>query len=98
MIWNQHKIPRIFIFLISHTGTRPRVVILLENNLGSYYFFFELSLHTGMLKKRNIFKNFVKSNKIFFANMKTVLQIRDVYPGSRILIFTHPGSRIQKQQ
>ncbi len=27
-----------------------------------------------------------------------VLLIRDVYPGSRILIFTHPGSRIQKQQ
>jgi hypothetical protein len=27
-----------------------------------------------------------------------VLQIRDVYPGSWILIFTHPGSRIQKQQ
>ena len=25
-------------------------------------------------------------------------RIRDVYPGSRILIFTHPGSRIQKQQ
>jgi hypothetical protein len=24
----------------------------------------------------------------------TVLRIRDVYPGSRILIFTHPGSRI----
>jgi hypothetical protein len=24
-----------------------------------------------------------------------VLRIRDVYPGSRILIFTHPGSRIQ---
>jgi hypothetical protein len=23
-----------------------------------------------------------------------VLGIRDVYPGSRILIFTHPGSRI----
>ncbi len=23
-----------------------------------------------------------------------MLQIRDVYPGSRILIFTHPGSRI----
>ncbi len=23
---------------------------------------------------------------------------RDVYPGSRILIFTHPGSRIQKRQ
>ncbi len=29
---------------------------------------------------------------------KAVLWIRDVYPGSRILIFTHPGSRIQKQQ
>jgi hypothetical protein len=34
-----------------------------------------------------------------------VLRIRDVYPGSRILIFAHPGSRIpdlgsriQKQQ
>jgi hypothetical protein len=24
----------------------------------------------------------------------TVLRIRDVNPGSRILIFTHPGSRI----
>jgi hypothetical protein len=23
-----------------------------------------------------------------------VLRIRDVYPGSRILIFTHPGSQI----
>jgi hypothetical protein len=29
---------------------------------------------------------------------KAVRRIRDVYPGSRILIFTHPGSRIQKQQ
>jgi hypothetical protein len=27
-----------------------------------------------------------------------VLRIRDVYPGSRIRIFSHPGSRIQKQQ
>jgi hypothetical protein len=26
--------------------------------------------------------------------MHTVLRIRDIYPGSRILIFTHPGSRI----
>ncbi len=24
----------------------------------------------------------------------SVLRIRDVYPGSRILIFTHPGSQI----
>ncbi len=37
--------------------------------------------------------------------LNAVLRIRDVYPGSRILIFTHPGSRIpdlgsriQKQQ
>jgi hypothetical protein len=29
---------------------------------------------------------------------ESVLRIRDVYPGPRILIFTHPGSRIQKQQ
>jgi hypothetical protein len=29
-------------------------------------------------------------NKLLFS----VLRIRDVYPGSRILIFTHPGSRI----
>ncbi len=29
--------------------------------------------------------------------LPAVLRIRDVYPGSRILIFTHPGSRIQKQ-
>ena len=27
-------------------------------------------------------------------NSQPVLRIRDVYPGSRILIFTHPGSRI----
>ena len=26
--------------------------------------------------------------------MNTVWRIRDVYPGSRILIFTHPGSQI----
>jgi hypothetical protein len=43
---------------------------------------------------------FVQEYKIY-----TVLKIRDVYPRSRILIFTHPGSRIlypgsriQKQQ
>jgi hypothetical protein len=27
-------------------------------------------------------------------HLEAVLRIRDVYPGSRILIFTHPGSRI----
>ncbi len=29
-----------------------------------------------------------------FINFFPVLRIRDVYPGSRILIFTHPGFRI----
>jgi hypothetical protein len=28
------------------------------------------------------------------ALLEPVVRIRDVYPGSRILIFTHPGSRI----
>jgi hypothetical protein len=32
------------------------------------------------------------------TSFTTVLRIRDVCPGSRILIFTHRGSRIQKQQ
>jgi hypothetical protein len=32
------------------------------------------------------------------ADPQPVLRIRDVYPGSRILIFTHSGSRTQKQQ
>jgi hypothetical protein len=31
---------------------------------------------------------------IHFYMGKAVLRIRDVYPGSRILIFTHSGSRI----
>ncbi len=30
--------------------------------------------------------------------LKAVLRIQDVYPRSRILIFTHLGSRIRKQQ
>jgi hypothetical protein len=44
-------------------------------------------------------------NLYLFFYFLPVLRIRDVYPGSRILIFTHPGSRIsdpgsriQKQQ
>jgi hypothetical protein len=47
--------------------------------------------------------------KVYFSSKNysfcAMLRIRDVYPGSRILIFTHsgsrisdPGSRIQKQQ
>jgi hypothetical protein len=35
---------------------------------------------------------------MYFVRLFPVWRIRDVYPGSRILIFTHPGSRIQKQQ
>jgi hypothetical protein len=35
-------------------------------------------------------RNLYKSWTFFLA----VLWIRDVYPGSRILIYTHPGSRI----
>jgi hypothetical protein len=31
---------------------------------------------------------------VHFTVEKSVLRIRDVYPGSRILILTHPGSRI----
>ncbi len=31
------------------------------------------------------------------STLITVLRIRDVYPGSRILIFTHPGSWIQNR-
>ena len=43
------------------------------------------------------------SNTLFPLRLQTLnfiyitvagLRIRDVYPGSRILIFTHPGSRI----
>jgi hypothetical protein len=36
--------------------------------------------------------------KALTTNVKVVLEIRDVYHGFRILIFVHPGSRIQKQQ
>jgi hypothetical protein len=37
-----------------------------------------------------------KSESCFLRKQQLipVLRIRDVYPGSRILIFTHPGSRI----
>jgi hypothetical protein len=34
------------------------------------------------------------SYKLLDIQKKPVLRIRDVYPGSRILIFTHPASRI----
>jgi hypothetical protein len=33
-------------------------------------------------------------HKNIISLQKSVWRIRDVYPGSRILIFTHPGSRI----
>jgi hypothetical protein len=34
---------------------------------------------------------------VYMVVRRPVWRIRDVYPGSRILIFTHSGSRIQKQ-
>ena len=37
-------------------------------------------------------------NMTLYNFQQLAVLIRDVYPGSRILIFTHPGSRIQKQQ
>jgi hypothetical protein len=39
-----------------------------------------------------------KAAKQYKRWKEAVWRIRDVYPGSRILIFSHPGSRIQKQQ
>ncbi len=44
--------------------------------------------------KKNL--NYTNKNfgKAFSQNLLSVWRIRDVYPGSRILIFTHPGSRI----
>jgi hypothetical protein len=33
--------------------------------------------------------------EMVLSAVKPVLRIRDVYPGSRIGIFTHPGSRIR---
>jgi hypothetical protein len=49
---------------------------------------------------KNWFTVFSFRLKLHFLCYGSVLRIRDVYPGSRsrILIFTHPGSRIQKQQ
>jgi hypothetical protein len=43
-------------------------------------------------------KNILNVTGLFFTPPQAVLRIRDVYPGSRILILTHLGSRIQKQQ
>jgi hypothetical protein len=39
-------------------------------------------------------KKFVVGTWKTWIFVPAVLLIRDVYPGSRILIFTHPGSRI----
>jgi hypothetical protein len=42
----------------------------------------QLSVHAAVLPVHNI------------GQFLAVLRIRDVYPGSRIMVFTHPGSRI----
>ena len=36
----------------------------------------------------------VSPDQDLFSNLLPVLRIPDVYPGSRILVFTYPGSRI----
>jgi hypothetical protein len=41
----------------------------------------------------HIFQSFICIFRCFVM-VKAVLRIRDVHPGSRILIFIHPGSRI----
>ncbi len=56
----------------------------------------------GLHKGRPSYKRNLQPSKENIHQLKTwnfftflsVLRIRDVYPGSRILIFTHPGSRI----
>jgi hypothetical protein len=42
-------------------------------------------------KVGTVHANLFVGSRLVFA---PVVRIRDVYPGSRILIFTHPGSRI----
>ena len=44
-------------------------------------------------------KIYIKSNfREITYDHESVLRIRDVYPGSRILMFTHPGPRISDQK
>jgi hypothetical protein len=46
------------------------------------------------MKLKNLPVGLLKKVPIGLNTLHAVLRIRDVYPGSRILIFTHPGSRI----
>jgi hypothetical protein len=50
-------------------------------------------------ERRGGYRYYLLEGTVPFAEHGTaVSRIRDVYPGTWILIFTHPGSRIQKQQ
>ena len=47
----------------------------------------------SLKKNKNLYQIKSQYSEITYDH-ESVLRIRDVYPGSRILIFTHPGSRI----
>jgi hypothetical protein len=49
---------------------------------------------TGKSQAKKNLKIKIKRPELIRESEKSVLGIRDVYPGSQILIFTHPGSRI----
>jgi hypothetical protein len=51
------------------------------------------SIHMRKHSRQNNNFHGTASNRTICVK-KAGLRIRDVYPGSRILIFTHPGSRI----
>jgi hypothetical protein len=53
------------------------------------------SKHKSATNVQKICISWILSWECYFAVLPiSVLRIQDVYPGSRILIFTHPGSRI----
>jgi hypothetical protein len=51
-------------------------------------------IHSGVKNAPDPGSGYATLIKRVFTFIVPVLRIRDVYPGSRILIFTHPGSRI----
>jgi hypothetical protein len=61
------------------------------------YVFGGVHILPGFLKKRySASTKYFESEQVRgpIVKMEPVWRIRDVYPGSRILIFIHPGSRI----
>jgi hypothetical protein len=49
-------------------------------------------------KRSQKLSDYLRAKQNVKNEKKSVLRIRDVYPRSRILIFVHPGFRIQNQQ